>query len=177
MSYVTAVTDRVLSDATTPTSKGRLNVSDWTRIYGNTKLTNSFVVIETSTPIVFNLVAAPTTSTAMSSVHTMTNTLLANIERLRLAVVGESVSGTSTEIIDDWMAGIDEDAPDYTDANLWESTVDAIWTHYGGPDLEVCPTLTGDLIVLTGTYAVFLDCINTGSYNINVQGTGTLYIL
>ena len=177
MSYVTAITDRVLSDVTTPTSKGLFNVADWTRVYGNAKITTELTEVMLETPITFNAVTSPTTSTALVSLYTMFNTLLANIERLRLAVAGESIPGTSTEIVDDWTPGPNEDSPDYTDVNLWESTVDAIWDYWGGGDLDVDMVLAEDLIIPTATQLIVVDSIDTAGYNIDIQGTGKLYII
>lgn len=177
MSYVTAITDRVLSDVTTPTSKGLFNVADWTRIYGNARLTNSLAEINLDTAITFNLVAAPTTSRTLTGIITDINTLLANIERLRLAVAGESIPGTTTEIVDDWVAGQNEEAPDYTDVNLWESTIDAIWTNYSGGDLDVDLVLSEDLTIATATTLIVVDSIDANGYDIIMQGTAKLYII
>ena len=177
MSYVTAITDRVLADVTpTPTSKGYFNVADWTRVYENARLASALAALELGTPIVFNSATAPTITT-VQGIHTALNILLANIERMRLAVAGESIAGTTTEIEDNWVSGANEDAPDYTDANLWESTVDAVWEHYGGPDLENCPSLTGNLVVGTGVTQIYVGCVDTNGYDITVNDTGVMHII
>ena len=175
MAYVTAITDRVLSDITTPTSKGYWNIADWTRVYGNSQLVNSLAAIMLDTPIVFNTLTAPTITTIPSV--TDFNTFLANIERLRLAVAGESIVGTGTEIKDDYTAGTGYESPDYVDANLWESTLDAIWNHYNGPTLDECPILSTDLTILTGAQEIYIDCLDMADYNADLQGTANLYII
>lgn len=175
MSYTTPVTDRTQTDITTRTSKAFMNVADWLRIYGNAKLTNSLAEIMLDAAIQFDEVADP----AITTISDVTdfNTLLANLERLRLAVAGESIPGTSTEIKDDYEAGPGKDAPDFTDVNLWESTVDAIWEHFDGPDLEVCPTLTADLTVTNGNIHIVVDCLDADGYGIILEGDAKLYII
>lgn len=175
MSYVTPVTDRTYADLVALNSKAYMNVVDWARIYGNSRLVNSLAAIELATGIQFNILSIPTTTTIPSA--TDVNTLAGNIERARLAVVGESIPGTSTEIKDDYIAGAGEMAPKYTDVNLWESTLDAIWEYYNGPDLDVCPTLSADLTILTGAQEIYVDCINPGNFEIIIQGTGELHII
>lgn len=174
MSYVTPVKDRVLSDVTTPTAKGYLNVADFVRIYGNARLTSALASIELGTSIAFTFVSAPTTTTT-EGIYTMLNTLLSSVETLRLAMV--ALIPTLTEVKDDWTPGPNEDAPDYTDANLWETTIDAIWDYYSGDNLVVCPTLTENLTILTGETVVYVDCLETDGYDIDIQGTGALHII
>jgi hypothetical protein len=132
--------------------------------------------IETGTPIDFDLVSeTPTTSTIPAVANF--NTLLANLETMRLAVASESIVGAQTEIKDDWLEGTSNPVFDYADCNLWESTIDAIWDHWGGNSLDECPTLTGDLTITTGNYEVYIDCIDMDTYNIDLQGTANLYII
>jgi hypothetical protein len=170
MTYTTAISDRVLSDITTPTAKGYMNVLDWVRIYENSKLVNSLAAIMLATPIVFTYITAPTTST-IAGTYALFNALLINIELIRLAVVALSIAGTSTVIESDIQSF------DYVDVNLWESTLDAIWNYYDGPALEVCPTLTGNLTVTTGNNAIYVDCLDMADYNVDLQGTANLYII
>jgi len=168
--YTTAIIDRVLSDITTPTSKGYMNVVDFVRIYENAKLVNSLTAIMLASPIAFTYVTAPTIAT-ISGTYVMFSTLLANIELIRLAVVALAIAGTSTVIESNIQTF------DYRDVNLWESTLDAIWNYYDGPDLEVCPTLTGNLTVATGNNAIYVDCLDMADYNVDLQGTANLNII
>lgn len=167
MSYVTPVKNH--------SAASYFNVADWTRIYGNAQLMNSLVAIKLNKVILFNAVAVPTTSTNPSSILSMVNTLCANLERTRLEMV--ALIPTLTEIKDDWVAGPAEQAPDYSHVNQWETEIDSMWDYYSGDSLEVNKTLTGDLIVPTGTVAIYVDSINTNGYNIDIQGTGELYII
>jgi len=171
MSYVTAITDRVLSDITTPTSKGYFNVVDWNRVYGNAQVTSSLVEILLSIPIVFNTVAEPTITTIPTA--NGVNALTGNIERLRLEVITD-LPALTTEIKDDWGGTL---SPKYTDVNLWESTIDAIWDYYNGASYTVCPTLSADLTITTGNQGIYIDCIDAVDYNIDLQGTANLYII
>lgn len=175
MSYTTAVTDRTLADVQANNSKAYMNVADWTRIYENSKLVSSLAEIELGSAIAFALIDTPTTSTIPTI--TWLNNLTGNIEALRVAVAGESITGTTTPIKDDWEAGVNKDAPDYIDVNLWESTVDVIWSHYNGSSYDVCPTLTSNLTITTGNREIYIDCLDDGGYNIDLQGTAELFII
>lgn len=176
MAYVTPViTDRTATDIANKTSKAYWNVADWIRVYGNSEVTNSLTEIMLNTPIQFDLLTAPTTTTIPTVADF--NTFLANIERTRVAVQSESIPGTGSEIKDDWAAGASESAPTYINANLWESTIDAIWNHWNGGDLEVCPTLTADLTITTGNREIYIDCLDAADFNIDLQGTAQLFII
>jgi hypothetical protein len=167
MSYVTAVTNK--------TAASYWNVADWVRVYGNSQLVNSLAEIMLDTPIVFNTLTAPTITTI--PVVTDFNTFLANIERTRVAVAGESIAGTTTEIKDDYEAGPNKQAPNYVDANLWESTIDAIWEHFNGPDLDVDLVLSADLTVTTGMTLIIVDSLDANGFNITVEDGATLAII
>lgn len=173
--YTTPVTDRAASDIVARNSKAFINVADRVRIYHNSYLVSALASVELGTTITFNALTDPTTT----SFPTVTewNTLLANIEAVRLAVAALSIPGTSTGIKDDWEAGPGKHAPDYTDANLWESTLDAIWDYYNGSSLTVDLVLSGDLTVPTNTKYVVIDSIDTNGYNIIVESGETLAIL
>jgi hypothetical protein len=173
MAYVTPVTDRTSADIAARNSKAFMNVADWSRIYSNSQLVNSLAAIMLDTGIVFNILSTPTITTIPNV--TDLNTLTGNIERVRVAVI--AVLPTLTEIKDDYEAGPDKTAPKYTDVNLWESVLDAVWVYYDGPDLDVCPTLSADLTVATGTNHIVVDCIDAANFNIDIQGTGNLYII
>jgi hypothetical protein len=175
MAYVTAVTDRTAADLVAMNSKAYWNVADWTRVYGNSLLTRYLAEIMLPGSIAFTDLGSPTTATI--EVASEFNLFLANIEALRVAVAGESIAGTTTPIKDDYAAGPAVDAPDYLDANLWESTIDAIWQHFDGPDLLACPTLSGNLTVTTGNNQIYIDCLNMSTFDADLQGTANLYII
>lgn len=173
MSYVTPITDRTAADIAALNSKAYWNVADWTRVYGNSQLVNSLAAIMLDDVIAFTLLSTPTTTTIPSV--TDFNNFLTNIETVRLAVAGEAISGTTTSIKDDYVAGVGQEAPDYIDANLWESTLDAIWDHWSGDSLEVCPTLTTDVTV--STLKIYVDCVDMADFNITINGTDILAII
>lgn len=118
MSYVTAVTNH--------TASGYFNVADWTRIYGNALEANSAFTTAVGTTVAFTAVTAPTTSTDPTTILAKFNSLLANIELLRVASV-TFLPTLTTEIKDDYIAGAGEETLDYYDVNLWESTIDYIY--------------------------------------------------
>jgi hypothetical protein len=105
------------------------------------------------------------------------NTLTGNIETLRAAVAGESIAGTTQAIKDDWEAGHDKQAPNYVNVNLWESTLDAIWSHFGGPALVVDRVLSADLTVTTGTTLIIVDSLDANGFNITIEDGATLAII
>jgi hypothetical protein len=168
--YTTAITNRTIADITTPTTKGLFNVMDWTRIYNNTKLTNSLASIMLDDEITFSAITTPTVTT-ISGTYAIFNTLISNIERLRLAVASLSIPGTLTAISENVSAF------DYRDVNLWESTINSIWYYYDGDKILVCPTLTEDLIISDGEIAFFIDCVDVDEYEIIIEGSGVLHIL
>lgn len=174
MAYTTPVTDRTAADIVAKNSKAYFNVADWTRVYNNSQLVNSLVTVMLDERITFDTLTAPTIAT----IPTVTdfNTMIANIERTRFEVAANTPI-VAVEIKDDWAAGFNQDAPDYIDANLWESTLDAIWDYYSGDSIEVCPTLTGNLTVLTGASAIYVDCLDTANYIVDLQGTAVLHII
>jgi len=175
MSYTTAVKDRTLADIAARNSKAYFNVADWTRIKNNELVTRNLAEILLSIGVSATTIADVTTA----SIPTVTefNALLTNIENLRLAVAGESITGTSTEIKDDYTAGLSGTSPTWQDANLWESTIDAIWVYINGAIYDNCPTLTVDLTITTGNQQIYIDCLDAVNYNIDLQGTAKLYII
>jgi hypothetical protein len=174
MAYTTPVTDRAQSDIDTPTSKEYFNVSDWTRVHDNAKVTTALAEIETGAPIPFTTQAAPTVTTIPNVVNF--NTLLTSIETMRLAVLAD-IPSLTTSIKDDWGEGVGVPVFNFEDVNLWEQTLDAAWVYYDGASLEVCPTLTADLTILTGASVVYVDCLNTDTYKVYLEGTAKLYII
>jgi len=174
MSYTTPVTDRALSDITVMTAKGYFNVADWTRIYRNAQIVNSLVEILVNTPNSFPVISTPT----IMSIPDLAdfNALLLSIENFRTASAPiEAVAPTA--IKHDWIAGAGQLAPKYTDINLWESTIDAIWVYANGSSYAACPTLSANLTLLTASNEIYINCIDTGTHNIDLQGTAKLFII
>ena len=174
MSYTTAVTDRTAADVAAKNTKAYFNVADWSRIYRNAQLVNSLVEISVGAPNSFPVITAPT----ITSVPSLTdfNTLLLSIENFRTASAPiEAVAPTA--ITYDWIAGVAYPSPKYTDVNLWESTIDAIWIYVNGSAYSNCPTLASTLTLLTATNGIYINCIDTSTYNIDLQGTSKLFIL
>jgi hypothetical protein len=171
MSYTTAVTDRTATDIANRTSKAFMNIATWARIYENSRLARDLAAIMLGTPIAFTTIAAPTITSIPTALDLFA--LTSNIEILRLA---SGVSGT-TAIFYNWVAGPDQLAPSYVHVNQWESTIDAIWTYYGGPALDVNKVLSADLVVTTGTKYIVVDSLDANGYNITVQDGATLAII
>ncbi|MBV5322625.1 MAG: hypothetical protein JZU60_02170 [Ilumatobacteraceae bacterium] len=123
MKYVTPVFDRTLDDITNRTTKAFFNIADWTRISGNAEAVNILVNFLSKTSIVFN----PVTNQLITSIPTAAelNTLLANIERIRVTCSLPAITGL-VEIKDDWVAGRTADAPDYETVNDWERVLDIL---------------------------------------------------
>jgi len=167
MPYTTPVTNH--------SAASHFNVADWTRIYRNSQLASSLAGIMLGTPIQFDAIVLPTTTTNPTTALAMLNTILANIERMRLAMV--ALIPTLTEVKDDWTAGAGTISPSYTHANQWETTIDAVWDYYSGDSLTGPLTLSADLTVATGTTLIVVDSINTAGYDIILQGTAKLYII
>ena len=175
MSYTTPVTDRTYADIAARNSKAYFNAVDWQRIKNNELVTRNLAEILLSISVSATMIADVTTA-SIPNVSTV-NALLTNIENLRLAVAGESITGTSTEIKDDWAAGMSAVSPTFADVNLWESTLHAIWTYINGAIYDNCPTLTVNLTVTTGNQQIYIDCLDADNYTVDLQGTATLYII
>jgi len=175
MAYITAITNRTIEDVRNKTSKAYFNIADWERIYNNTFLTKNLAEILLSSGITLSTLSVPTITTIPTAANF--NALLTNIETLRLAVISESITGAQTEINDAWEAGLLKTAPDWEDANLWESTIDAIWVHFDGGTYPVCISLTGNLTVTNGNYYIAIDCIDANNYEISLEGDAALYII
>ncbi len=132
MRYTTAIYDRKYSDVYYKTSKGYFNVSDWLRIYENTRNLDTLYGALQGSSIGF--VGLPNIAepliTSFPSVSSF-NALLNCIEQIRLDAVGltpnVSINALTTVIKHDWQAGWDKDAPKYTDVNLWEKTIEIIY--------------------------------------------------
>ena len=174
MSYTTAVTDRTAADVAAKNTKAYFNVADWSRIYRNAQLVNSLVEISVGAPNSFPVITAPT----ITSVPSLTdfNALLLSIENFRTASAPiEAVAPTAIKY--DWIAGVGQPAPKYTDVNLWESTIDAIWDYLNGSSYSACPTLTGNLTITTGNLDIYIGCLDAASYIVELQGSARLFII
>mgnify|MGYP006375505159 CR=1 FL=1 len=99
MSYTTPVTDRTYADIAARNSRAYFNVADWTRIKGNEQITRNLTEILLSISVSATMISDVTTVTIPTA--SSINALLTNIENLRLAVAGEAIAGTTTEIKDD----------------------------------------------------------------------------
>ena len=173
MSWTTPVTDRTPADLVARNSKAFMNTGDWTRIYENSRIVFTLVEIDAGESFTFNTISTPT----ITSIPTITdvNKLVTNIEGARLeAAVLATIPGALTPIKFDWEDGPSVAMFGYRDVNLWESTLLAIFNHY---DPDICPTLTGDLTVTTGTNHIVIDCLDMDTFNVDLQGTANLYII
>jgi hypothetical protein len=176
MSYTTPVTDRTALDIANRTTKGHWNVADWERVYNNSQLVNSLVAIMLAEAIQFDTLTVPTITTIPSA--TDFNIFLANIERTRTVFIDSETDthpGTQTEIKDDYIAGPQGTSPKYTDANLWESTLDAIWNYYDGALIPVCPTLTNNETPSSSYVAI--DCLDMADFNMDLGNLINLIII
>lgn len=127
MRYIEPIKDRTITDVTSKTAKAFFNVADWQRIYNNTQITKALVDFLLSISVTFDTLTTPTITTIPTVAQL--NTLLANIERIRLAVE-PTVTGLPI-IKDDWEYGIGKESPDYLDANDWENVLDVIYNTIG----------------------------------------------
>jgi hypothetical protein len=171
--YITPVVDRDAADIAAQNSKAYFNVADWTRIYGNARLASALAAIMLDDAIAFDEIAAPAI-TDFPDVADF-NTLLGNINNMVVAMAAELP--TLTEVKDDWQAGASNPSPNYNHANQWEQTIDAIWDHWAGDSLEVCPNLTGNVTVGSGQTKIYVDCVNTNGHSITVNSGGVMHII
>lgn len=128
MRYITAISDRTALDITNRTAKAFMNVADWQRIYNNAQMADTLVSFLLSTGITFDAIADPTITTIPTV--TQLNTLLANIERVRVASGLPAITGL-VEITSIWTAGSAANAPDYLDVNTWEQVLSIIYLTIG----------------------------------------------
>lgn len=125
MTYTPPIYDRTADDVDNKTAKAYLNVADWMRIYSNAQIVNAMVEFLLEINITFDAISTPTITTIPTV--TQFNTLLANIERIRVAACLPAITGLS-EIAADWQAGSSMDAPTYLDVNDWERVLDIIFS-------------------------------------------------
>lgn len=132
MSYTTPITDRTYSDIVNRTSKAFFNVTDWDRINDNTAYIHNVVSdsLGVSIPIASLSEPAYEFATLIEDGGGI-NTLLLNIEQVRLALVARGINIPSlSEIFHSWEAGITKDAPDYNDVNTWEQSIALIYQFF-----------------------------------------------
>lgn len=173
--YTTPVTDRTAADVTAKNTKAYFNIADWIRIYRNAQIVNSLceIVVEDG-PLLFPIVATPT----ITSIPSITdfNSLLLSIENFR--TLNSLIQAEApTAIKHDWIAGVENAAPKYTDVNLWENTINLVWEYLNASSYSECPTLTGDLILNSTNHDIYIGCIDSGSYDIDLQDTSRLFII
>jgi hypothetical protein len=124
MKYIEPIYDRTADDIANRTVKAFFNVADWQRIYNNAQVTRLLVEYLRGATITFDAVTEPTVMSIADA--TALNTLLANIERIRLASGLDTISGV-TEVASDWAVGVNTDSPDYLDVNQWEQVLHIIF--------------------------------------------------
>jgi hypothetical protein len=122
------VTDRTISDVRNKTSKGYFNIADWERIDNNARAAKALVDFLLSISVSYGSTITPEITTIPTVANL--NTLLTNIENLRLAVDAYEIAGV-VPIKNDWQAGPGQPAPDYEDANNWERNIDLIYNNIG----------------------------------------------
>lgn len=125
MPYVTAITDRVLTDVTNLTSKGYFNVADWSRIEGNVYFVRD--ELQTSATVIITLYGSASTPTIISIFDiTIFNTLLQNINLLREKAIEAYpfISGSPGLITIPYLVT----AFNYVSVNQWETVIDIIHT-------------------------------------------------
>lgn len=124
MTYTQPVYDRTLDDIENQTAKAFFNVADWMRIHRNTQIAGELMAFLLSVNISFDTVELPTITTIPTVAQL--NTLLANIERVRVSTCLPEISGVA-EITHNWQAGSSMSAPTYLNANEWERVLDMIY--------------------------------------------------
>jgi len=150
MPYTTPITDRILSDVTTPTSKGYFNVADWTRIYDNAEIVNGLLETEIGVALSFATISYPTVETVANSTFLYNhNMLLENIERIR----SWCATYLSTYLPDllsysikcNW--DVNEPSFNFNHVNQWENTIALI---YNVLSSWTPPSVSGNLDLADG---------------------------
>ncbi|MBK8467725.1 MAG: hypothetical protein IPL32_18075 [Chloracidobacterium sp.] len=124
MTYITPITDRSENDIKSRTAKAFFNVADWQRIYNNAQVTKTLVDLIQGGSILFDTLPSITITTIPTV--TELNTLLANIERIRVEANLPAIPGL-TSIFAEWGEGVGSESPDYLDVNEWEQVLDLIY--------------------------------------------------
>jgi hypothetical protein len=120
MSWITPIIDRILSDITTPTSKGYFNIADWSRINGNITVIDNILDAAGYYDISLNSLTPPDITTIPWAGDI--NDLIENIEILRIRS-GLPANLGLTVLAYDYIGGANEIAPDYNDVNDWENNL------------------------------------------------------
>lgn len=130
MPYTAAIFDRTQTDIDTRTSKAFLNIADWDRIEDNAVYVRGELVDLFGVMVIFTGTTSAPAITSIPDVDDF-NRLLENIEQLRQAAEDVMPALTTTTgfsaVAHDWVAGVSQDAPNYTDANHWEEVIDIIY--------------------------------------------------
>ena len=126
--FITPIYDRTLADISSRTPKAFFNVADWRRVYGNSQIVNDLLFILFGNDVDFDTLTEPVITTIPTV--TAVNTMLENIERVRLACGLPTIAALG-EIKTDWAEGSAADAPDYIDANQWEEIINAVFVGLG----------------------------------------------
>lgn len=132
MPYTTPITDRTQSDIDNLTSKAYMNTADWERIALNAEYVHDFLLSTIALYPTFDYDIFDTDAFAIYIIPDSSelNRLTGNIENMRVAML--PYLPTLEEVNDNWVGGINEDAPDYVDVNLWEQTIDLIYLFFNG---------------------------------------------
>lgn len=118
--FTDPIFDRTATDVANRTAKAFINVVDWLRIYDNAEIINLLINTLFDVNVEFGFVSDPTITTIPTVAEL--NTLLANIERIRIASGLPEILGLS-EVVYDWQEGSRVDSPDYMDVNQWEEVL------------------------------------------------------
>lgn len=129
MPYVAAIFDRTQTDIDTRTSKAFFNVATWDRIEDNSVWVHDELVSAFGVVVVFTGTTSAPAITSIPDVDDF-NRLLENIEQLRQAALSVMPALTASAVTHDWVAGVSQNAPDYTDVNHWEEVIDIIHQTY-----------------------------------------------
>ena len=120
MAWVTPITDRVLSDITTPTSKGYFNVADWERIDGNVDVIKAMLDAADYLDIPLNTLITPTITT-IPDVDDI-NDFIENIVLLQESASLPIGLGLVT-LTYNYVGGANFTVPDFEDVNDWENNL------------------------------------------------------
>lgn len=125
MPYTPGIFDRTQTDIDTRTNKAFFNVADWDRIEDNAIAVREVLVNQFGILVTFTGTTSAPAITSIPDVDDF-NRLLENIEQLRQAALSVMPALTASAVTHDWVAGVAQDAPDYTDVNHWEEVIDII---------------------------------------------------
>lgn len=121
MAYTTPVLDWLPNEY--------LNVADWNRIYSNSDYVHDLLLSLIGVDLDFNELSTATTAWIIT-VEDELNPMLENIETMRLwaetYIAGLVDDPAFVEVKDDWTAGHQQTAPNYTHANSWEKVMDLL---------------------------------------------------